>query len=94
MDKTASPIGGIEAIMKNVVYPKEALKDNIQGKVIIVATIDEKGNVEKVKVEKSVDKLLDAAAEAAIKKTKFIPGELNGEKVKCDVTIPVLFKLS
>ena len=93
-DKNPWPIGGMEAIIKNVVYPKDAKEAKIEGKVILFVTIDEKGNVENVKVEKGVDKLLDEAAEKAIRKTKFTPGELNGEKIKCSITIPVLFKLS
>lgn len=94
LDKWPAPIGGMESILKNVVYPEKAREEKLQGKVFVNALIDEDGNVEKVSIEKGVNKLLDDAAMEAIKKVKFTPGELNGKKVKAEVTIPVLFKLN
>lgn len=93
LDKWPAPVGGIEAILNNVVYPEKAREEKIEGKVFVLALIDERGNVEKISIEKSANKLLDEAAMEAIKKVKFTPGELNGKKVKAEVTIPVAFKL-
>lgn len=44
-DVMPEPIGGFEAIMKNVVYPESAKEEGIQGKVIVKLIVDEKGNV-------------------------------------------------
>jgi len=91
---TPMPIGGISAIMKNVVYPAEAKNLDIQGQVIVKAIVDEKGSVEKVEVLKSVDEMFNKAVIDAIMKTKFIPGkQKDGKQVKASVVIPVNFRL-
>lgn len=94
LDKYPEPIGGIESIIKNVVYPASAKEAGIQGKVLIKAIIDEKGNVVKTKVVESVNADCDKAAMDAIKKTKFTPGIKDNKPVKAEVVIPVMFKLS
>ena len=93
LDKMPAPVGGIDGILQNVVYPAAAKEAKIQGKVFIKAVINEKGIVESAVVEKSIDNLLDKAALSAVKATKFIPGEKNGKKVKSEVVVPIMFKL-
>ena len=93
LDKQPEPIGGIKAIAKNVVYPEKARQVKMQGKVMLKVEINEKGEVEKVYVERGVDKMLDEAAIKAVKATKFTPGEMNGKKVKAELVIPVKFEL-
>lgn len=94
LDKVPMPVGGMEAIIKNVVYPADAKKEKIEGKVFIRAQINEKGDVTEVKIEQGDNKLLSDAAVKAVKATKFTPGELKGKKVKAEVVIPIVFKLS
>jgi protein TonB len=94
LDKYPEPIGGIEAMIKNVVYPVSAKEAGIQGKVLVKTIIDEKGNVVKTEVVESVNADCDKAAMDAIKKTKFTPGIKDNKPVKAEVTIPVMFKLS
>jgi periplasmic protein TonB len=93
-DVMPEPIGGIEAIMKNVVYPESAKEEGVQGKVIVKLIVDEKGNVSSTEVVQSVNKELDNAAVDAIKKTKFTPAMKDSKPVKCEIAIPVMFKLS
>ena len=93
-DIMPEPIGGIEAIMKNVVYPESAREEGIQGKVIVKLIVDEKGNVSSTEVVQSVNKELDKAAITAIKKTKFTPSMTDNKPLKCEIAIPVKFKLS
>ncbi len=92
-DKMPEPIGGMEAIMKLVVYPEEAMKKGLEGMVVVSGVIDEKGNVIKTKVEKSIGSGCDEAALKALTGTKWIPGEVKGKKVKVKVALPVMFKL-
>ena len=94
LDKYPEPIGGIEAMIKNVVYPSSAKEAGIQGKVLVKTIIDEKGNVVETEVVESVNADCDKAAVDAIKKTKFTPGIKDNKPVKSEVTIPVMFKLS
>ncbi|MCC6549507.1 MAG: energy transducer TonB [Ignavibacteriaceae bacterium] len=93
-DVMPMPEGGIEAIMKNVVYPKDAAKAGKEGIVFVSTIISEKGVPGALTVEKSADKQLDEAAVAAIRKTRFTPGKIDGKNVRVKITIPVSFKLS
>ncbi len=92
-DVMPKPVGGIKAIMNNVVYPEQAKKDNIEGKVFVKAIIDKDGNVAEVSVLKSENKELNQAAMDAVKKTKFTSGMNKGKKVSVQLVIPILFKL-
>lgn len=94
LDKYPEPIGGIEAMIKNVVYPASAKETGIQGKVLVKVIIDEKGNVVETEVVESVNADCDKAAMDAIKKTKFTPGIKDNKPVKAEVTIPIMFRLS
>jgi protein TonB len=94
LDKYPEPIGGIEDMVKNVIYPTSAKESGIEGKVFVKAIIDEKGNVIETSILKSVSDDCDKAAMDAIKKTKFTPGIKDNKPVKAEVTIPIMFKLS
>jgi len=85
--------GGIQELAKNIKYPESAKKEGIMGTVFVKAIIDESGNVASAEIEKGGNEELNNAAIDAVKKTKFIPGEDKGEKVKSEVTIPIKFKL-
>ncbi len=88
------PVGGMESIINNVLYPKDAKKEGIEGKALVVAVVDENGDVQKVSIANEVNDLLGKAAMEAIKKTKFTPGkDENGNVVKTEITIPIKFKL-
>jgi len=94
LDKYPEPIGGIEAMIKNVVYPVSAKEAGVEGKVFVKAIIDEQGNVTETSILKSVNEDCDKAAMDAIKQTKFTPGIKDNKPVKTEVIIPVMFKLS
>jgi TonB family protein len=93
VDKTPMPIGGIEVIQNNVVYPSEAKDKGIEGKVFVLMYIDEGGNLTSAEVIKSIHYLLDKAALDAVKDVKFTPGIYEGEAVKTQVAVPIVFKL-
>jgi len=93
LDKIPFPVGGIEQIAKNVVYPASAKESKLQGEVLIKTTINENGDVSSTEVVKSLEKECDNAAADAIKKTKFTPGIKDGKAVESKITIPVRFKL-
>ncbi|HEC31371.1 MAG TPA: energy transducer TonB [Deltaproteobacteria bacterium] len=93
-DSPPEPIGGWEALTKNLIYPEIAKKAGVEGRVIIWAKIDEKGNVIKTKVMKSLGNVgCDDAAIAAIKKTKWKPAMQRDKPVTVWVAIPVEFRL-
>lgn len=93
VEEMPEPIGGIKAIMENITYPEEAEEKNIQGKVYVLAYINEEGLVDKANVIKGIDPLLDNAAVDAVKKVKFTIARQDGKPVKVEVAIPIIFKL-
>src|SRR5205807_1081810 len=74
-------------------YSDVARKAHIQGVVIVEATIDRNGNVDKVKVLKGLSMGLTEAAEEAVKQWRFKPGTLNGEPVDVIFNLTVNFTL-
>ena len=90
--------GGETALLKylqeNIKYPPKALKDSIQGRVVVQFVVDKAGSVGEVKVVRSVNKDLDDEAVRLIKTLpKFYPGRQNGQAVAVWYTLPVTFKL-
>ena len=75
-------------------YPQEAIRDGIQGRVLVDFIIDEKGKVTDVKVLKGVDPLLDEAAVKVVSASPdWKPARHQGKKVKSEMSIYVEFKL-
>ena len=75
-------------------YPREAVSNGIQGRVMVDFIIDEKGKVRDVKVLKGADPLLDEEAVRVIEASPdWKPGKVGGKKVKCEMTVSVEFKL-
>jgi TonB family protein len=87
------PIGGISMIQSLIVYPEIPGMLNIQGRVIVLAFIDENGNVAETDILKSDAEELNQSAIDAVMKTKFIPGKTDGTPVKVQVAIPIIFRL-
>lgn len=75
-------------------YPDSAVRNGIQGRVLVEFIIGKDGNVSDVKVVKGVSEELDAEAVKVISASpKWKPGKVNGNKVRSSMTIPVEFKL-
>lgn len=92
-DKMPEPVGGMNAIFKNVHYPDKAVKAKKEGKTMVKAVIDTSGNVIKTTIMMSSDKVFDAASKDALKKTKFSPALKDGKPVKSEIVIPIQFRL-
>ncbi len=93
VENPPEPEGGIAAIQKKIHYTDLALRVGIQGKVIVLAIINENGDVISASIAKSLLPSLDEIALNAVKDTKFIPGKQRGKPVKVQVAIPITFKL-
>jgi protein TonB len=94
VEEMPEPVGGIKAIQEKIVYPEIAKRAGVEGKVYILAFVDESGNVTKAQVLKGIGAGCDEAALDAVLKTKFKPGKQRGKPVKVQVSIPVVFKLN
>jgi protein TonB len=75
-------------------YPEAARKARMEGVIILEAIITADGNVEDVRVLKSVNPLLDASAVRAVQQWKYKPATLNGRSVRVYLTVTVTFRLN
>ena len=75
-------------------YPQEAVRDGVQGRVMVEFVIGIDGKVTDVKVVKGVSPELDAEAVKVVSASpKWRPARLKGEKVRCSMTVPIEFRL-
>jgi protein TonB len=74
-------------------YPDELRAQQVHGIVVLVATIDENGAVEKVVVRKAADDKLAACAQAAVRKWRFKPAEKDGRAIRSRFVVPLKFSL-
>ena len=72
------------------IYPKEAKKKGITGKVFIKVYIDETGKATEVLVLRGIEELNQAAIDA-VKKAKYKPAKLDGEVVGVWVNLSISF---
>lgn len=86
-------IGGMDSLQTRLVYPNEAIKHKIEGKVYILAAIDTSGNPICAKVIKGLGYGCDEEALRLVKTSKFFPGIAVRKPVTMLVSIPVVFSL-
>lgn len=83
-----------EWVYKYIKYPESAVREGIQGRVMVDFIIEKDGRVTDVRVIKSVSEELDAEAVKVVSASpKWKPGRMNGNKVRTSMTIPVEFRL-
>ncbi|HEY4612680.1 MAG TPA: energy transducer TonB [Bacteroidota bacterium] len=87
-------IGGYEALMSKVGYPQIALRAGIQGKVNLIAFVNEQGTVNRVEVIAGLAGGCTEAAVEAVKHAKFTPGKQRGRPVKVKVALSIRFKIT
>jgi len=84
----------LEFISKNTIYPDEAIKNNIQGRVILKFVVNSDGSVGTIELLRSVDPLLDQEAIRVVGTIpKFRPGKQGGVSVPVWYSVPVLFRI-
>lgn len=82
-------------LQQNISYPEEAMKNGIEGRVLIRFVVMATGDISSVEVMKPVNPLLDREAVRVIQSMpKWIPGEDKGKKVNVYFTMPITFKLA
>ena len=85
----------MEFLRNTVKYPEEAMKNGIQGRVVVQFIIEKDGSISGAEVIKKVNEHLDAEALRVIgEMPKWTPGKQKGEAVRVKFTLPVTFRLS
>ena len=88
--------GGMKALSdflrQHLLYPNEAKKANVQGRVFVSFVIDTLGQVGQIRVLKGLGHGCDEEAIRVMEQMPcWIPGELNGRKVQVKYNLPIMF---
>ncbi len=91
-------IGGDEALLRhlktNLIYPHEALKNNIQGTVHVRFVVEKDGSISNVTIQRGSHPLLENEAIRVISNMpSWKPGTQRGRPVRVWQTLPVRFLL-
>ena len=91
--------GGMNALMRhlsaNIVYPKESMDANEQGRVLATFVVEKDGSISDVKIAKSsgFDRLDAEAVRVVREMPAWAPGKHEGEVVRARFVLPVYFRL-
>lgn len=90
--------GGVTAmydfLYANINYPKDAIKQDVGGRVMVMFVIETDGSLSNVRVARKVFPSLDAEAVRVVKTMpKWKPGKEKGRPVRVNYTIPIVFSI-
>ena len=90
--------GGMPAMMEflqtNIKYPKDAIKQNVGGRVMVMFVVETDGSLSNVRVARKVFPSLDAEAVRVVKAMpKWKPGKEKGRVVRVNFTMPIAFSI-
>lgn len=90
--------GGTQELMKflsdNIIYPSDAVKDKIEGRIIVTFIINKDGGVTDMNIVRGVNSLLDTEALRVISMMpNWKPGLQRGKKVRVRYTLPIVFRI-
>lgn len=72
-------------------YPAEAIRQNIEGEVVLYAIIRANGSVDSIQIVRHLDSLVDREAVAALAQWKFRPATRNGKPVAVEAVVHIPF---
>jgi periplasmic protein TonB len=91
------PVGGYEQfyteLSKNLKYPKQAIRHNVDGKVFVEFVVGRSGQINTMKVLKGIGSGCDEEALRVLALTEWKPGRQRGRPVNVRMVIPVYFKI-
>ena len=83
-----------EWVYRYLKYPESAIREGIQGRVMVDFIIEKDGKVTNVRVTRGVSEELDKEAVKVVAASpKWKAGRVDGEKVRTSMSIPVEFRL-
>ena len=78
-----------------LIYPKDALQNKIEGRVVVRFIVSKEGNINKITVVRGLSPSCDKEAIRVVSiMPKWIPGEINGVAADIEYTLPIRFKFS
>ena len=91
-------VGGMDSLYSylsaSLVYPEEAINNNIQGKVVVYFVVGKKGEIVGVKIARSVHSIIDAEAINVVEgMPNWIPGKVHNLPARVGFNLPIVFDL-
>ena len=84
----------IEFLQTNIKYPKDAIKQEVGGRVMVMFVVETDGSISNVRVARKVFPSLDEEAVRVVKTMpKWKPGKEKGRLVRVNYTLPVVFSI-
>lgn len=88
----------LEYVYQRVVYPQEAINENIQGTAVITFVVEKDGLISQPKIVRDLGAGTGLAALSVVlkmqeEKLRWVPGKQQGEAVRVQFNLPVKFKL-
>ena len=74
-------------------YPKDVMKNKVQGSVLLAVHVKADGTVGKVRVTQPLNRRLDAEAVKAARQWRFKPGTKDGKPVPVETHVEMTFAL-
>jgi len=93
IEKMPAIIGGLDSLHLRLIYPQEALKHKIEGKVCVLVTIDTLGSPYCAKIIKGIGYGCDEEALRLVNSSEYTAGEQRGKPVVITMAIPIAFKI-
>ncbi len=99
VEQTAAPKGGMSAfydyVSKNIRYPAQARRMNIEGKVFVEFVVDKDGTLTNFVVVKGIGAGCDEEAVRIIQSAPpWLPAKQRGKPVRQRMVLPIYFKLA
>jgi protein TonB len=96
VEESAMPVGGINAfnefVSRNIIYPAQAKRMGIEGKVFVEFVIEKDGSITDVKTIKGIGGGCDEEAVRILRKApKWNPGKQRGKAVRQKMVVPLNF---
>ncbi len=93
VDENPAIIGGLSTLYLRINYPKIARDQGIEGLTVLIFVVEKDGSTSDIRVLKPLHPALDSAAVAAVRKTLFKPGRMEGKLVRVKMRLPIRFRL-
>ncbi|MDZ7683050.1 MAG: energy transducer TonB [Fodinibius sp.] len=89
----AQLIDGYAGLQRRITYPPRAVRDKIEGRVVIQYLIDERGKVRNLKIIQGLRYDVNQAAVHALRNSRFHPVRIDGKPVPVEQVIHILFRI-
>lgn len=92
-DRMPYPIGGLEAIYRNIRYPESCRRARAQGRVVVQLIIDPDGSARDYSIVVGIHEACDREAIRVVRQAKWAPGIKDGVPITVQYQLPIVFRL-